>query len=204
MQFTKRLLVLEQEAVTGQPGLRHFFQVFDGPEEDAVRTQNAANCGQSATRTANAAECSRHHCGSAPKMATGCSEKRALGTRGTRANRLTFTFRAAFRRSFGCFAELAMLTRFKVVAVVAVLAASVSSAALARYPCVPGYTYRHGVCQPVRSPGYSNPVSGAVSGEAAGAARGAATGGPVGAMVGGALGIAGGTVTGTANMLNGR
>ena len=93
-----------------------------------------------------------------------------------------------------------MLTRFKVVAVVAVLAASVLSAALARYPCVPGYTYRHGVCQPVRSPGYSNPVSG----EAAGAARGAATGGPVGAMVGGALGIAGGTVTGTANMLNGR
>ena len=97
-----------------------------------------------------------------------------------------------------------MRTRFKVVTIVAVLAASTSTAATARYPCVPGYAYRHGVCQPVRSPGYSNPASGAVSGEAAVAARGAATGGPVGAMVGGALGIAGGTLTGTANMLTGR
>ena len=95
-----------------------------------------------------------------------------------------------------------MRTRFKVLAVVAVvLAAGTSSVAMARYPCAPGYTYRHGVCQPVRSPGYSNPVSGAVSGEAAGAARGAATSGPVGAVVGGALGTASGAVTGTANML---
>jgi len=97
-----------------------------------------------------------------------------------------------------------MRTRLKVLAVVAaVLAAGTSSAALARYPCAPGYTYRHGVCQPIRSPGYSNPVSGAVSGEAAGAARGAATGGPVGAIVGGALGTASGALTGTANMLSG-
>src|SRR3984893_3397516 len=95
-----------------------------------------------------------------------------------------------------------MRTSFKVLAVVAaVLAAGTSSVAMARYPWAPGYTYRHGVCPPVRSPGDSNPVSGAVSGEAAGAARGAATGGPVGAVVGGALGTASGAVTGTANML---
>ena len=68
---------------------------------------------------------------------------------------------------------------------------------MARYPCAPGYTYRHGVCQPVRHLGYGNPVSGAVSGEAAGAA----SGGPVGAVVGGALGTASGALTGTANML---
>jgi hypothetical protein len=96
-----------------------------------------------------------------------------------------------------------MRTRFKGLAVVAaVLTVGTSSVALARYPCVPGYTYRHGVCQPVRSLGYSNPASGAVSGEAAGAARGAATGGPVGAVVGGALGTASGALTGTANMLS--
>src|ERR1700730_10185777 len=95
-----------------------------------------------------------------------------------------------------------MRTSFKVLAVVAaVLAAGTSSAAMAKYRCAPGYTYRHDVCQPVRSLGYSNPVSGAVAGEAAGAARGAATSGPVGAIVGGALGTAGGSVTGTANML---
>ena len=94
-----------------------------------------------------------------------------------------------------------MRTRFKVLAVIAaVVAAGTSSAAMAKYPCAPGYTYRHGVCQPIRSPGYSNPVSGAVSGEAAGAASGAATGGPVGAVVGGALGTASGALTGTANM----
>jgi hypothetical protein len=98
---------------------------------------------------------------------------------------------------------MAMRTRFKVLAAVAgILAVGTSSAAMARYPCAPGYTYRHGVCQPIRSPGYSNPVSGAVSGEAAGAARGAATGGPVGAVVGGALGTASGALTGTANMLS--
>jgi len=103
------------------------------------------------------------------------------------------------------FSETVMPTRFKILAVLAgVLAAGTSSAAMARYYCVPGYTYRHGVCQPVRSPGYSNPASGAVSGEAAGAARGAATGGPVGAVVGGALGTASGVLTGTGNMLSGR
>jgi len=66
---------------------------------------------------------------------------------------------------------------------------------MAQYYCAPGYTYYNGICQPVRSPGYSNPVSGAVSGEAAGAASGYATGGPVGAVVGGALGTATGALT---------
>jgi hypothetical protein len=103
---------------------------------------------------------------------------------------------------FGCFAEIAMRTSFKVFAVVAaVLAAGTSSAAMAKYPCAPGYRYHNRVCQPVRHLGYGNPVSGAVSGEAAGAASGAASGGPVGAVVGGALGTASGALTGTANML---
>ena len=97
-----------------------------------------------------------------------------------------------------------MPTKFKVLAVAAALAAGTSSAAMAQYYCAPGYTYYNGICQPVRSPGSSNPVSGAVSGEAAGAASGAATGGPVGAIVGGALGTASSTITGTANMLSGR
>jgi len=92
-----------------------------------------------------------------------------------------------------------MPTRFKVFAVVAALAAGTSSAAMAQ--CAPGYTYYNGVCQPVQSPGYSNPVSGEAAGEAAGAANGYATGGPVGAVVGGALGAAGGALTGTANAL---
>ena len=92
---------------------------------------------------------------------------------------------------------------FKVLATAAVLAASMSSAAMAKYYCVPGYTYRHGVCQPVRHLGYHNPVTGAVSGEAAGAASGNASGGPVGAVVGWALGTASGAVTGTTNMLTG-
>lgn len=97
-----------------------------------------------------------------------------------------------------------MQTRLKILAAAAsVLMAGTSSAAIAKYRCVPGYTYRHGVCQPVRHLGYGNPVSGAVSGEAAGAARGAASGGPVGAVVGGALGTAGGALNGTANMLSG-
>jgi hypothetical protein len=91
-----------------------------------------------------------------------------------------------------------MPRKFKVFAVVAALATT-SSAAMAQYACAPGYTYRNGVCQPVRAPGYSNPVSG----EAAGAASGYATGGPVGAIVGGALGTATGAVNGTANMLTG-
>jgi hypothetical protein len=94
-----------------------------------------------------------------------------------------------------------MSTRFMVFAVVAALAAGTSSVAMAQYACAPGYTYYNGVCQPVQTPGYSNPASGAVSGEAAGAASGYAAGGPVGAVVGGALGTATGAVTGTANML---
>jgi hypothetical protein len=96
-----------------------------------------------------------------------------------------------------------MLTRFKVFATAVVVAAGMSSAAMAQYACAPGYTYSNGVCEPVRAPGYSNPVSGAVSGEASGAAQGYASGGPVGAVVGGALGTAGGAVSGTANMLTG-
>ncbi|MBV9685991.1 MAG: hypothetical protein JO096_02115 [Alphaproteobacteria bacterium] len=97
-----------------------------------------------------------------------------------------------------------MRTWFNILAsAAAVLAIGASSTAMAKYRCVPGYTYRHGVCQPVRHLGYGNPVSGAVSGEAAGAAKGAATGGPVGAVVGGALGTAGGALTGTGNMLSG-
>lgn len=94
-----------------------------------------------------------------------------------------------------------MLTRFKVFAVVAALTAGTSSAAMAEYPCAPGYAPYGGVCQPVPAPGYSNPVSGTVSGEAAGAASGYANGGPVGAVVGGALGAAGGALAGTADML---
>ena len=96
-----------------------------------------------------------------------------------------------------------MPTKFKVLAVAAVLAAGTASVAMAQYACAPGYTYVNGVCQPVRSPGYGNPVTGTVSGEAAGAARGAASGGPVGAVVGGALGTASGALTGTGNMLSG-
>ena len=96
-----------------------------------------------------------------------------------------------------------MPTRFKVFAIAAALAAGTSSVAMAQYACAPGYTYYNGVCQPVRAPGYGNPVSGTVSGEAAGAANGAAAAGPVGAVVGGALGAAGGAVSGTANMLTG-
>jgi hypothetical protein len=96
-----------------------------------------------------------------------------------------------------------MPTRFKVLAAAAALAAGTSSVAMAQYACAPGYTYVNGVCQPVRAPGYGNPVSGAVSGEAQGAASGYQAGGPVGAVVGGALGTATGAVTGTANALTG-
>jgi hypothetical protein len=108
---------------------------------------------------------------------------------------------AVLCRFFARFAEVAMPTKFKVLAVAATLAAGTSSAAMAQYACAPGYAYINGVCQPVRAPGYGNPVSGTVSGEAAGAASGYAAGGPVGAVVGGALGAAGGAVSGTANML---
>jgi hypothetical protein len=97
--------------------------------------------------------------------------------------------------------ERTMPTKFKILAILAALAAGTSGTAMAQYACAPGYTYINGVCQPVRSPGYGNPVSGTVSGEAAGAASGYAAGGPVGAVVGGALGAASGAVTGTANVL---
>jgi hypothetical protein len=93
-----------------------------------------------------------------------------------------------------------MPTKFKVPAIAAVVTAAAPSVAMARYCCVQGYTYRHGICQPVRHLGYHNPVSG----EAAGAAQGNASGGPVGAVVGGAVGTASGALTGTANMLEGR
>src|SRR5579864_2399720 len=71
------------------------------------------------------------------------------------------------------FLEERMATRLKVVAVAAALAvATMSSAALAEYPCAPGFVLYHGICRPIGVHGYSNPVSGAVSGEANGAARG--------------------------------
>jgi len=93
-----------------------------------------------------------------------------------------------------------MLTRLKIFAVVAALAAGTSSAAMAQSVCPPGYAPYGGVCQPVPAPGYpSNPVSGAAAGAAAGAASGDAAAGPVGAIVGGAIGTATGAVAGTAN-----
>jgi hypothetical protein len=132
--------------------------------------------------------------------------KSATGLQHARnAIQLSGVYCLGWRRSaaLGCFAEIAMRTSFKVLAaVIAVLAAGTSGAAMAKYPCAPGYRYHNRVCQPVRHLGYGNPVSGAVSGEAAGAARGAATGGPVGAVVGGALGTASGALTGTGNMLS--
>jgi hypothetical protein len=96
-----------------------------------------------------------------------------------------------------------MRARLKMFAIAVALAAGTSGAAMAQYPCAPGYAVYHGVCQPTRPLGNSNPVSGAVSGEAAGAASGYRAAGPVGAVVGGAIGTATGTVTGTANMLSG-
>jgi hypothetical protein len=55
-----------------------------------------------------------------------------------------------------------MLTKFKIFAAAAALAAGTSSAAMAEYPCAPGYALYGGVCQPALAPGYSNPVSGTV------------------------------------------
>ena len=92
-----------------------------------------------------------------------------------------------------------MPTRLKILAIAAALAAGTSTAAMAEYPCAPGYALYGGVCRPIPAPGYSNPVSGAVSGEVTGAAGGAAEGGPVGAIVGGATGA----LSGTANMVAG-
>jgi hypothetical protein len=97
-----------------------------------------------------------------------------------------------------------MPTKLKIFAMVGVLAAGTSSAAMAQYACMPGYALYGGICRPVAAPVYpSNPVSGAASGEAAGAATGAAAAGPVGAIVGGAIGTATGAVAGTANALSG-
>jgi hypothetical protein len=110
---------------------------------------------------------------------------------------------AALCRSFACFEETMMPMRLKTFAIVAVLAAGTAGAAMAEYPCGPGYALYGGVCRPIAAPYPSNPVSGAVSGEAAGAASGYAAGGPVGAVVGGAIGAATGTVAGTANALTG-
>ena len=96
-----------------------------------------------------------------------------------------------------------MRSSLKMFAIAAALAVGASNAAMAQYVCPPGYAFYGGVCQPMGSPGYSNPVSGAVSGEAAGAASGYRAAGPVGAVVGGALGTAAGTLSGTANMVTG-
>jgi hypothetical protein len=92
-----------------------------------------------------------------------------------------------------------MPTRLKTLAIVAALAAGASTAAMAEYPCAPGYALYGGVCRPIPAAGYSNPVSGEVTG----AAGGAAEGGPVGAIVGGAIGTATGALSGTANMVTG-
>jgi hypothetical protein len=99
---------------------------------------------------------------------------------------------------------MTMVTTLKMFVIAALLAAGLPAAAMAAYPCAPGYALYRGVCEPIRAPRYSNPVSGAVSGEVAGAANGNATGGPVGALIGGAVGTATGTIAGTANMLMGR
>jgi hypothetical protein len=95
-----------------------------------------------------------------------------------------------------------MTMRTLMFAITTALVVGASSVALAQV-CPPGYTYYGGVCQPMGSQGYSNPVSGAVSGEAAGAASGYRAAGPVGAVVGGALGTAAGTLSGTAGMVTG-
>ena len=91
-----------------------------------------------------------------------------------------------------------MPTRLKTCAIAAMLAAGSSGAAMAAYPCAPGFEFYGGVCQPVANPGYSNPVSGTVSGETPGAAQGYAAGGPVGAVVGGAIAGTGIMLTGAA------
>jgi hypothetical protein len=96
-----------------------------------------------------------------------------------------------------------MPTRLKILAIAAAVAAGTSTAAMAEYPCEPGYALYGGVCRPIPAPAYSNPVSGAVSGEVSGAANGAAEAGPVGAIVGGAIGTATGALSGTANMVTG-
>jgi len=96
-----------------------------------------------------------------------------------------------------------MRTRFKVLAVVAaVLGAGTSSAAMAKYPCAPGYRYHNRVCQPVRHLGYGKSsirrgVRGGGRGREGGCNRR-----PRRRVVGGALGTASGALTGTGNMLS--
>ena len=97
-----------------------------------------------------------------------------------------------------------MSPRLKVLAIAAALTMAAASTAFAEGPCAPGFAPYYGICQPIGSYGYSNPVSGALNGGANGAASGNAAAGPVGAVVGGAVGIASGTLTGTANALTGR
>ena len=97
--------------------------------------------------------------------------------------------------------EVAALTKFKGFAIVAALAAGTSNAAMAEYPCTPGYARYGGFCQPVPPPGYSNPVSGTVCGEATGAAERLCNRLSGWRVVGGALGAAGGALAGTADML---
>jgi hypothetical protein len=107
-----------------------------------------------------------------------------------------------------------MGNQLKLLVITVAFTAAASTAALAQYPCPPGYTLYGGTCQPAATPypapppapGYyapSNPVSGAAQGAAAGAAAGGAAGGPVGAVIGGAIGTATGTVAGTANAVAG-
>ena len=90
-------------------------------------------------------------------MFAGAGESRS--TYFTDFNRISFEleqFAPKSRESrfglFGYFLEVAMLTKFKVFAVAAALAAGTSSAAMAEYPCVPGYALYNGVCQPAQAP----------------------------------------------------
>ena len=70
-----------------------------------------------------------------------------------------------------------MPTKLKIFAMVGVLAAGTSSAAMAQYACLPGYALYGGICRPVAAPVYpSNPVSGAIVGGAIGTATGTANG----------------------------
>jgi hypothetical protein len=101
-----------------------------------------------------------------------------------------------------------MPMRFKILAIAAALAAGTSSAAMAQYPCAPGYELYRGVCRPIPAPRYkpvpgypAGPLAGAQAGAARGEARGGAAGGPIGAIVGGAIGTATGTIAGTANAI---
>ena len=94
-----------------------------------------------------------------------------------------------------------MATRLNTVAMAAILATGMSTAAMAQMACPPGYALYGGICQPV--PAAGNPVSGALGGAATGAASGNAAAGPIGGIVGGAVGTATGAVNGTLNTVTG-